>query len=448
VQQQLQDHFGETDTPAQGSPPNQVTAVPRLRDDLLALHTFFAIPDPPKRYIRGSSLVSLIYGFGDFSGAGFGSSFQSSNGIHYRYGIWGDDLTHHFSNFREAFNLLEGLEHQVASMQFPSSDGIHYRYGIWGDDLTQHSSNFREAFNLLEGLEHQVAGMQFPYFDALVNSLTDAVHRGELDHTEIILFMENAVAEGVFYKGSSPSRQLFDLILKLKCLELHHGLYLNLIHVAGTRMQEQGTDGLSRGDLTTGIMNGIDMLHFVPLHLSAVERSSSVLPWISSWLPDGCTLVPLLPVDWFFKGHSLTGGNVNMDGLWVPSCHPSGNTCFLWTPPPAAGNVPIKQLSYARHKCLWQLHLFVCPRLLTHLWRKQLYKIADLVFTLPAASRPFVWPYELHEPLVVGIILPFLSSTPWIRRQTPTLLEVERQLRGVWTSTEGSECPILRQLWC
>jgi len=187
VARQVQDYLGDSSPVDISSPPLHVTAVPRLRDDLRALREFFAAREPPSRYIQGSRVVSLIYGFGDASGAGFGSSFQTADGVHYRYSIWGDDLAHYFSNYREAFNLLEGLEHQVASMNFL-----------------------------------------------------------------LFLFTDNAVAEGAFYKGSSPSRQLFELVLKLKCLELHHGLRLHLIHVSGTRMQAQGTDGLSRGDLTMG----------------------------------------------------------------------------------------------------------------------------------------------------------------------------------------------------
>jgi hypothetical protein len=37
----------------------------------------------------------------------------------------------------------------------------------------------------------------------------------------------------------------------------------------------QGTDGLSRGDFSAGVMAGQQMLQFVPLHLSAGERSPS-----------------------------------------------------------------------------------------------------------------------------------------------------------------------------
>jgi hypothetical protein len=299
VARQVQDYLGDSSPVDNSSPPLHVTAVPRLRDDLSALREFFAAREPPSRYIRGSRVVSLIYGFGDASGAGFGSSFQTA-------------------------------------------DGVHYRYGIWGDDLAHYSSNYREAFNLLEGLEHQVASMNFLHFESLVYSLADALHWGELVHTEIFLFTDNAVAEGAFYKGSSPSRQLFELVLKLKCLELHHGLRLHLIHVSGTRMQAQGTDGLSRGDLTNGVMNGADMPSFVPLHLSALDRSSGVFPWILTWLPAGCNLIPLSPTDWFFKGHGLLGGEVNPEGLWVPISRPLPNTCLLWVPPPAAGNIAIE----------------------------------------------------------------------------------------------------------
>jgi len=119
---------------------------------------------------------------------------------------------------------------------------------------------------------------------------------------------------------------------------------------------------------------------------------------------------------------------------------PSNQQCFLWHPPPAAAGAAVEQLSFSRHKRPDLLHMFVCPRLLTQMWRKQLLKVADLVFTLPVGSRPNMWPASMYEPLVIGLVLPFLPVFPWIRRRTPTLLEVESQLRGVWDSPEGSEC--------
>jgi hypothetical protein len=85
--------------------------------------------------------------------------------------------------------------------------------------------------------------------------------------------------------------------------------------------------------------------------------------------------------------------------------------------------------------------------LMTHLWRKQLFKLADLVFTLPVAFQPAVWPHDMFEPLIVGILLPFLPHSPWSRRHTPSVLEVGRSLSGVFSALSGDECAILRKLW-
>jgi hypothetical protein len=42
--------------------------------------------------------------------------------------------------------------------------------------------------------------------------------------------------------------------------------------VTGRRMIEQGTDGIYRGDMMTGVMGRSDMLSFVLLALTAIER--------------------------------------------------------------------------------------------------------------------------------------------------------------------------------
>jgi len=56
-----------------------------------------------------------------------------------------------------------------------------------------------------------------------------------------------------------------------------------LVHVAGTRMIAQGTDSLSWGDQNTGVMSGVDMLEYVPLHWTAVEQLSNLGRWVQSW---------------------------------------------------------------------------------------------------------------------------------------------------------------------
>ena len=70
--------------------------------------------------------------------------------------------------------------------------------------------------------------------------------RGELEGFEIILFTgDNSVSECVAFKGNSSAELLFELVLRLWNLEMKYMCKVNIIHVAGTRMIEQGTDGLS-----------------------------------------------------------------------------------------------------------------------------------------------------------------------------------------------------------
>jgi hypothetical protein len=70
--------------------------------------------------------------------------------------------------------------------------------------------------------------------------------------------------------------------LRLWKLEMEHGLFIHLVWVSGKRMIAQGTNGLSRGDLTTGVMKGDHMLDYVPLHLSVVDRSDKQADWLLS----------------------------------------------------------------------------------------------------------------------------------------------------------------------
>jgi hypothetical protein len=140
------------------------------------------------------------------------------------------------------------------------------------------------------------------------------------------------------------------------------------------------------------MMQGQAMLSFVPLHLSGLDRHPGVLQWVQLWLLPSQSLHPLSPLEWFDLGHGITSWETTLDGLPSPVSSLS-DTVFLWSPPPAAANIAVEQLSFSRLKRPHLPHIMIVPRLMTHLWRKQLFKIADLVFTLPAGFRDAVWPY-------------------------------------------------------
>ena len=99
---------------------------------------------------------------------------------------------------------------------------------------------------------------------------------GDLEGVDIFIFTDNAVGKAAFYKGNSISPFLFNLILRLTILENNMKMKLYLVNMVGTRMISQGSDGLSRGDMLEGVMNGEDMLYVVPLHKSALEKQPNL----------------------------------------------------------------------------------------------------------------------------------------------------------------------------
>ena len=133
--------------------PDQVCAVPRLRYDLEALERLFEGDTPTLRLVRGYRIGICIYSFGDASGGGFGSSWSVKGGVGYRFGTWSREMSFESSNLRELLNLVETLEKMAA-------DGL-------------------------------------------------------LDGMEVFLFTDNSTSEAAFFNGSSTSKKLFDLVLRI-----------------------------------------------------------------------------------------------------------------------------------------------------------------------------------------------------------------------------------------
>jgi len=279
--------------------PETVIAVPRLQDDLLALTQLLSAEVPPQRIIRSRAVVSAGYGFGDASGTGLGWSMQVGSEL---------SITH----------------------------------GVWGEEDSANSSNYRELSNLVSSLERGLS-------------------TGQLKYSEFFLFTDNSAAEAVFHNGTSTSKRLFELALHLRSLEMIGDFQFHLVYVAGTQMMAQGTDGLSRGSLSEGIMRGFPMLSFVPLHLSPLSRQPGLLPWIQQWTnqPD---LQPLTPTDWFRRGQGFQGTQLPSGGWTTEEL---SDTWHLWDLPPAAADAMLEALNESRIKRPHLNHLVLCPRLMT-----------------------------------------------------------------------------------
>ena len=83
-------------------------------------------------------------------------------------------------------------------------------------------------------------------------------------------------------------------------------------------MIAQGTDGCSRGSMMEGVMYGQDMISFVDLTRSAVERHSPLLEWVRAWTGRP-TLQPLTPEGRFEEGHGIKGGYLDKHKVWIPN---------------------------------------------------------------------------------------------------------------------------------
>ena len=77
----------------------------------------------------------------------------------------------------------------------------------------------------------------------LVDSLEGWMYELSLNGSQMFLFTDNTTVESAFWKGTSKSRKLCDLILRMKCIAMFNDLDLNVMHCSGRRMQNQRTDG-------------------------------------------------------------------------------------------------------------------------------------------------------------------------------------------------------------
>jgi len=344
--------------------------------------------------VRPTRVIQVFYGFGDASGKQYGSTISDDHNRQPRLSSEAED-----------------------------GNGIRYRIGLWSSSEEAESSNYKELANLVQTISAEAVA-------------------GRLTNCEFFLFTDNSTAESCFFRGTSSSKLLHSLVLTLRSLEMEYGMSLHVVHVSGKRMIAQGTDGCSRGSLMEGVMAGDNMLSFIDLACSAVDRHPPLLEWVRGWtgVP---SLKPLSPEGWFVDGHGIVGGSLDHNGVWIPT-YGKGGKVFLWTPPPAVADVALEEVLKARHKRTDTFHVLLVPRLMTPRWRRLFNKACDFSFVVSPGCA--YWPSDMYEPLWVGILLPFVKHRPWCLKRAPVLLEIGRELRGVLQTGQGDAGLILRKL--
>ena len=87
----------------------------------------------------------------------------------------------------------------------------------------------------------------------------------------------------------------------------------------------------------------------------------------------------------------------------------------------------LEQLCRNFHLYNGNCHIICLPRLMTSRWRNHLLKVADLFVTVPIEEN--VWPESNFEPLILAIVLPFVSRNPWKLRKTKLVKDCEGSLQ-------------------
>jgi hypothetical protein len=130
--------------------------------------------------------------------------------------------------------------------------------GTWTFQSTGETSNWKELRTLVEVL------------------LQEPVATSRFRNHKVFYFTDNMVTYDIVQKGTSRSPRLRALIRELKRLEILHGCQLDIIHVPGDVLIDEGSDGLSRGVWT-------------PL-----SKSPALSPWPNCSPPFPSTLPSLL----------------------------------------------------------------------------------------------------------------------------------------------------------
>jgi hypothetical protein len=112
-----------------------------------------------------------------------------------------------------------------------------------------------------------------------------------------------------------------------------------------------------------GVVHGNDMLSFVDLSKTALDRHPGVIDYVKSWLDVSLGSSKLLtPKDWFQEGHGVAGGEKNSIGMWIPK-HAENKKAYIWAIPPIIVDIALEECAKAIYKRTDVYHVFLIPRL-------------------------------------------------------------------------------------
>ncbi len=255
--------------------------------------------------------------------------------------------------------------------------------GTWEPHVHQFSSNWRELKTLDITLEQEVGWLQ-------------QTGKSRFENTTLLYFTDNMTTYHVTMSGSSSSPRLHALVQAIKTKELRLACHLEVVHVPGTTMIIQGTDGISRG------------VWLSPLHKR--ETSASLMcdlfapvtfgPWLMEWTRTANPGFLDLHKDWTHWRWDQEWDARNMFGR-----------LSVWTPPPemASQNISFMLQAWIEQPATTSA-IFYVPRLLQREWRSLSRHLVELA---PLTSRTLPDRPTVHLLPVTVLYLPvFVPSLP------------------------------------
>ena len=242
--------------------------------------------------------------------------------------------------------------------------------GTWDGTVVTASSNWKEMCTLKQTLENE------------------KMRGGERVRNRRLLYCtDNLVTCDIFRKGTSKSTALQKLFLDIKLLELELGCHLFLIHVPGTIMIQEGTDGLSRG-VPIQALNKYKGNLLLPLLWRPAIPSSTLLSWAQKQLDhswNSCN-------EWMYQTDYSDWSRSRM----------LGHNC-LWCVSPGFAKQAILQALYTWVETPTECgHIFIIPRIL----QREYGRVSKFVL-FHGQHTDLPLPFEPLVPFVLFYIPPF-----------------------------------------
>lgn len=254
--------------------------------------------------------------------------------------------------------------------------------GQWTPAVHHHSSNWKELKTLLLTLQ-QLATLP----------------REALEGVTVFYFTDNSVTYYVTSSGSSTSPGLHGLVEQIQLLAISLGCFLEVIHVPGVVMIEQGTDGLSRG------------IWMSTLHPEQSQKALTEAVF-APLAPDGA-LVQACVNDYHLPGTPEPG-----DWRYPRGAHLLHRFTVWFPPPELARQCLIGILETWVEAPRTTSALLFIPRTLSRCW-VGLSKHLQLLEVFQPSERPLTHPPVLPIPILILYLPPHVPSLPPLRRVDP-----------------------------